>query len=274
MYRETSKNQPEFENFKLPFDGKLDKDNRWVKLAELIPWSKAEDKYKQHFSKKMGAPAKPFRMALGALIIKERLRCTDEETVEQIIENPYLQFFIGLQVFQNKAPFEASSMVHFRTRMPIEFLQEVNEMIINSEQVTEEDDNDDKPTGSTGVNEDESIENRRGESKENQGSLLIDATCNPADIRYPTDISILNEAREKTEHIIDELFKPLVGKIKKPRTYRKRARKQFLSYTRRKQKGGRGLRKAIKQQLNYIRRNLQTISELLQNGSKLEDLNR
>lgn len=94
------------------------------------------------------------------------------------------------------------------------------------------------------------------------------------DIRYPTDISILNEAREKTEHIIDELFKPLVGKIKKPRTYRKRARKQFLSYTRRKQKGGRGLRKAIKQQLNYIRRNLQTISELLQNGSKLEDLNR
>ena len=36
-------------------------------------------------------------MALGALIIKARLGLTDEELVEQISENPYLQFFIGLE---------------------------------------------------------------------------------------------------------------------------------------------------------------------------------
>jgi len=272
MYREKTKNQLEFENFKLPFDGKLDKNNRWVQLAELIPWEKAEDKYKQHFSKKMGAPAKSFRIALGSLIIKERLRCTDEETVEQIKENPYLQYFIGLKAFQDKAPFEASSMVHFRTRMPIEFLQEINEMLVNPEGDTDKD--NEPPKGSANGSKEQAADEAKENSDPNQGSLLLDATCNPADIRYPTDISILNEAREKTEYIIDTIFEPLIGTMKKPRTYRKRARKQYLSYIKRKQKGGKQLRKAIRQQLSYVKRNLHTISELLENGSKLKDLNK
>jgi hypothetical protein len=50
-------------------------------------------------------------MALGALIIKARLRLTDKELVEQIKENPYLQFFIGLEVFQYSALFDPSMMV-------------------------------------------------------------------------------------------------------------------------------------------------------------------
>ena len=58
-----------------------------------------------------GAPAKPFRMALGPLIIKARLSLTDKELIEQIKENPYLQFFIGLEGFQASAPFDPSMMV-------------------------------------------------------------------------------------------------------------------------------------------------------------------
>jgi hypothetical protein len=53
-------------------------------------------------------------MALGALIIKARLGLTDEELVEQIKENPYPQFFVGLEAFENSAPFEPSMMVYFR----------------------------------------------------------------------------------------------------------------------------------------------------------------
>jgi hypothetical protein len=36
--------------------------------------------------------------------------------------------------------------------------------------------------------------------------LLLDATVAPADIRYPTDIKLLNEAREQTEIVIDALY--------------------------------------------------------------------
>ena len=44
--------------------------------------------------------------------------------------------------------------------------------------------------------------------KNNRGTLIVDATCAPADIRYPTDCSLLNEAREKLEAMIDDLFEP------------------------------------------------------------------
>lgn len=92
MYRRSTPGQLSFENFYLPFGGKLSGENRWVKLAQLIPWEEFEAQYAEQLSEGMGAPAKSFRMALGALIIKERLGTSDIETVEQIRENPYLQF--------------------------------------------------------------------------------------------------------------------------------------------------------------------------------------
>ena len=96
MYRIPEYLQRELKDFYLPFGGSLDEQNRWVRLASVIPWKEIEKRYSRQFSKDLGAPAKRSRMALGALIIKQRLKVSDEETVEQICENPYLQFFIGL----------------------------------------------------------------------------------------------------------------------------------------------------------------------------------
>jgi hypothetical protein len=56
---------------------------------------------------------------IGALIIKERYGFSDEDTVEEIRMNPYLQFFLGLPVFQHEAPFDASTMTLFRKRIPV-----------------------------------------------------------------------------------------------------------------------------------------------------------
>ena len=86
-------------------------------MAQLIPWSEFESEYAQNFPTEMGAPAKSFRMALGALIIKEKLGISDRETVEQIRENPYLQYFIGQSSYSNDLPFDPSLLVHFRQRI-------------------------------------------------------------------------------------------------------------------------------------------------------------
>ena len=130
MYRKI--NQPELtpENFELPFSGKLSPDNRWVIMAELIPWSEFESQYASKFAEKMGAPAKPFRMALGALIIKEKLGTSDRETVEQIKENPYLQYFLGMSDYRNEAPFEASIMVYFRERIGMNTVKKINSYMV------------------------------------------------------------------------------------------------------------------------------------------------
>jgi hypothetical protein len=84
MYRREHRDQLSFKYFFLPFGGQLSSDNRWIKLAELIPWDELEDDYASRFCKGFGSPAKPFRMALAALMIKARLGLTDEELVEQI----------------------------------------------------------------------------------------------------------------------------------------------------------------------------------------------
>ena len=99
-------------------------------MAELIPWAEFEAEYAEKFSEKMGAPAKPFRMALGALIIKEKLGISDRETVEQIKENPFLQYFIGLSEYSNDPPFEASMMVYFRERINMDCVKKINQKMV------------------------------------------------------------------------------------------------------------------------------------------------
>jgi len=78
-------------------------------------------------------------MALGSLLIKERMRLSDEETVEQIKENPYLQYFIGLSEFQQKAPFDSSLMTHFRKRFDASIINQVNEWMVETQMKEKQD---------------------------------------------------------------------------------------------------------------------------------------
>jgi hypothetical protein len=113
MYKHKLK-QREFVGFFLPFQGQLSPDNRWLKLAKCIPWEKFERRYQKNFSNSgTGHPALSVRMALAALIIKEKLRASERACVEQITENPYLQYFCGLKAFITEPPFDASLFVHF-----------------------------------------------------------------------------------------------------------------------------------------------------------------
>ena len=104
-------------DFVQPFEGHLNSGNRWVRLAEKIDWLKLEKQYAAHFGKG-GAVALPLRMAFGSLVIRAALGLSDRQTVELIRENPYLQYFIGLDSFTDEAPFSARSMAAFRHRIP------------------------------------------------------------------------------------------------------------------------------------------------------------
>ncbi len=97
----------------------------------------------------------------------------------------------------------------------------------------------------------------------NQGQLILDATCAPADIAYPTDLNLLNLAREQTEKIIDILYDIARDKLKKkPRTYRKIARKDYLKVSKKRRSTKKQRQKAIKKQLQYVKKNLAHIGEL------------
>lgn len=263
MYRH-NQNQLEFEDFALPFSGKLRSDNRWVRLAKFIPWDEFEPDYSKAASKSsLGPPAKSVRVALGALIIKERLGTSDEETVEQIRENPYLQYFLGYKEYKDEPPFDPSMFVYFRKRFKKSRLSALNEEIVKK--ALEEENVSGRKSSSEDIDDDPD-----SDSGSNQGKLIIDATCTPADITFPTDLKLLNTCREKSEKIIDILHQPLKGKQRKPRTYRKRARKEYLSAVKSKKLSQRKIRKALRKQLGYLKRNLRSIAKLSKQTSLLK----
>ncbi|WP_067929476.1 IS5 family transposase [Alicyclobacillus shizuokensis] len=264
MFRQTEDQMILPGDFFLPFGGKLNGNNRWVKLAQMIPWWKVEKHYgKQFRSRTMGQEAYPVRMALGALIIQQRLGLSDRETVQQITGNPYLQYFIGLPKFQDDPPFHPSLMTHFRKRLGPDIINQVNEWIA-AEQDNHHDDSDDQDGGSAGESDTHAVKGRSENTQEvgNQGKLLLDATCAPADIAYPTDLSLLNEAREKLEEIIDVLHAAREAGKRKPRTYREKAHKAYLAVAKQRRVSPRVLRKAIGKQLRFVARDLRIITQL------------
>ncbi len=225
----------------------------------------------------MGSPALSLRIALGSLIIKECLGTSDEETVEQIRENPYLQYFLGYREYLQDAPFDPSMFVHFRKRLEAEVICEINEEIVKAGLEMKRLQAEAKLKGKKRTPVSQNSGNVGGsgpsaqhesEQKSNRGKLMLDATCAPADIRYPTDLNLLNEAREKAEKVIDTFHKPDTGKGKKPRTYRHLARKAYLVAAKRRRPGGLKLRKAIGQQLRYVKRDLGHIDCYLEEDAK------
>jgi len=257
MYKKQTNRQLTIYDFDQPLGLTMNPENRWVKKAASIPWSVIEDKYAALFNSDRGNIAKPVRMALGALIIQSEFQYSDIETVNQIRENPYLQYFVGLHAYKDEKPFDASLMVHFRKRLSSEILIEINELILNPPEDVEKDsqvdDNDDDDNDSS--------------KSANEGTLLLDATCAPSEIKFPQDTELLNECREKLEGIIDAICE--ANHLLKPRTYRKVARKDYLHIARKKKKHGTQIRKAIGKQLNYIRRDFGDIDAFLNHGYTL-----
>ena len=96
MYKISPDDQLSEEEFFLPFDGRLSRNNRWVKLAQIIPWDRIEEEYAAHGNMEEGRPALSSRIAFGALFIKEYMNFTDAETAQGVQENAYMQYFLGL----------------------------------------------------------------------------------------------------------------------------------------------------------------------------------
>ena len=241
MIRYKSSRQLSLDGFTLPFGGKLNPENRWVKWSEIIPWDELAIPYYQTMDAKQGRPGKDARLVIAALIIKHKLTLSDEETVLQIQEGIYLQYFAGFSSYKDEQPFAPSLFVDIRKRMGQEVFSSFEQIIL--ETICEK-------------------KAKSGKQPEHNGKLLVDATVCEQAIRYPTDISLLNEAREVSESLIDDLYK-LSNLTRKPRTYRQNARRDYLKHVKNKRPSLKLRRRCIREQLQYLRRNLGHITTLL-----------
>ena len=254
MYKFDRYHQFSLNDFNQPLGMEMNPENRWVKKAAMIPWDKIEDRYAELFPSEVGMPAKPLQTALGSLLIQKEYGYSDRELIEQIKENPYYQYFIGLPGYEYKAPFVPSLMVEFRKRLDENILAEINEMIAAYNDLDNSSDDDSNDGDNSADNTSNENDTAKASEPENEGTLILDATCAPQNIAFPQDINLLNEARENLESMIDQICSEY--NFKKPRMYRKNARKAYLALAKCRKRTKKRIRKAIAQQLHYIRRDL------------------
>ena len=160
MINYTSSKQLTPDEFKTEFELKLDSKNRWVKLGMKLPWDELVYPYIKRLSKYKGAGAKDARIIVGSLYIKHRFSLSDEETIQQIRENPYMQYFLGLNIYHPEPLFDSSLFVTIRKRMGSKEYDKMDRAIREK---------------AIGIEE---SKNKKGKAKEikNKGELKVDAT--------------------------------------------------------------------------------------------------
>ena len=161
-----------------------------------------------------------------------------------------MQYFLGYSGFSSEHPFGPSLFVESRKRLGDDLLSEMNLWILGlakQEQDKVSSDNKDH------IDPD-------NDGPTHKGDLLMDATVSPQDIAYPTDLNLLNEARQISEKIIDFLHAP---SQEKPRTYRQKARKDYLHVAQNRHSSRKAVRKAVGKQLRYLKRDIGHINGML-----------
>lgn len=289
MIRYIPQAQLTLEGFQTPFSQHLDKNNRWVKLADCIPWDLLANVYYRKMNNDFGAPSLSARMVIGAVIIKHMLNIDDREVVAQIQENMYLQYFVGLSSFTAKEPFDPSLMVSIRYRLGQDVMEEFNQLVLQQAGIIPQPtkdmdvctswDNENKNSGTSADDDQSSIEpsdNMEGNDSVankitvpgNSGTVLLDATVAEQQIEYPTDLKLLNESREQLETMIEQVCKE--GGLHQPRMYKNKARQQYLTVAKKKKKTKKGLRKGLRRQLQYVSRDIKYINKLLEEHTGLK----
>lgn len=216
-----------------PFGGKLNESNRWLRIAELIPWEELEEEYAKYFSD-IGRPATDAQLMIGLLLLKHITGFSDEEVVQAVSENPYLQAFCGFEQFVTQDILDSSTMTKMRERLGLEFVKELEEKTYKV-----------------------LIERKIIKAK----GMLIDATVFPEEIKYPNDVGLLNDVREWVVRNIKRIGKA-IGK--KYRIYSRTARKDYLNFSKKRTKTKKVIEKAKKQMLQYVRRNIKQLKEAIE----------
>ena len=210
-------------------------------MAQAIPWDKIVGHYDNLVKSAEGRPPISGRVILGAMMIKHIESLTDRGTIQHIRENMFMQYFLGYSSFTNEAPFSDTLFVEIRKRLSLELLSKINDIIaihcIKEELEPQKpsvppndmNENDAAPVDTITAPAGELKNDTRQQAASvtspsittsNKGKLITDATVAPQNITYPTDLKLLNAAREKSEELIDKLYNPLLHGETKVRTYR------------------------------------------------------
>jgi IS5 family transposase len=274
MIKYTCQSQISLTLFKTPFQQSLDPKNRWVVLEGILPWDKMAKPLMNSMTSNNGRMSIDLRYVLGALFIKGLENLSDEDTIRAIQENIYMQFFVGLPEFVTEPIFVPEVLVEVRKRLGEEGMRTMNDVLIehahksgiikHRKEYSKKDQGSGKGSDQANqkVNQECQPEKENpAEGTPNRGTLKLDATVADQYITYPVDVRLLDRARRESEAIIDRMYSLGIWGNNKPRTYRRKAKQAYINFAKKKSPNRKEIRRCIRQQLNYIARNLRHIDQ-------------
>lgn len=271
----------------------LPKDNRWVILGDTLPWAAIEKVYNKKLkNQKRGAGNKPARVVVGAMIVKHKMNLSDAETIEAIRENPYMQYMLGLSEYTNAPVFDPSLFVTIRERLQIEDMNEFSRFLMDKlselearrKAKTEEearkkaeeeggkkaeaqDPGNHSDSQSSGVTPtpkpvpEDKVETTDSEGRKHKGFMKIDATCSDAEVRYPTDVDLLNDGSRVVNRYIAK-FVNAFG-LPMPAVHFKQSREAYLGLIKFKRKTRKMIDGCKEKMLACLSKDLRTLLALI-----------
>ena len=230
MYRGKDRGEDYLFKELMPFGGQLEEENRWLKIKGMIPWGELEGEYAKYFSDR-GRPGLDGRLVIGLFLLKHMSNKSDREVIWELQENVYWQAFCSFEGFVRSKQLNSSSLTKIRQRLGPKFTKELEEKTYR-------------------VLIKKKIIKGKG--------MLVDATVVPEKIKYPNDIGLLNDVRKWVVERLKEVSEITGEKI---RTYRRKAKRLYLSFAKRKQKTKKMIEQTKKQMLQYVKRNLGQIKD-------------
>jgi hypothetical protein len=230
----------------MPYSGQIDAENRWVKMAEMLPWDELDGIYRRYFDDRRQGVIKKCRLITGLMVGQMILEMSDREIVSFFHENPYFQYFCGQDTFVarlNRRVIHPSLLSKRRRRLGIEYMNAFEAEVLKV-----------------------LIQNGVVKGKK----LMLDATVFEANITYPNDVKLLNTVREWCCHTILNVKNGLDPK-QKIRTMRRAARNVYLQYQKTRRKTDAYIRKTRNRMLRFTNRNMAQLELLVEKAKSMAE---
>lgn len=223
----------------------------FIKLEKMIDWPELYSKFNS-FYKPRGRNSVPLKHMILLLLIKHLENLSDEEVVARLSSDLAMQKALNLpfhecqlriltsntsrdgKIKKITGYINPSALTAFRKRLGSDGAKLLEELLYKNKEFKKQ------------------MKGRR---------VVIDTTVIPADILYPTDIGLLEQARQFLIKLLSQSCKRNI------RTYKRVARKTFISYIKLKNKLRNKTKKIHKQMINYVKRNFKQVNHLINSES-------
>ena len=210
-------------------------------LSGQINWSSFEEDFGSHYREGPGQPPKPIRLMVGLMMLQHMHGVSDEQAVQQRVQNPYWQYFCGYDYLQWEFPCDPSSMTRWRKRLGSEGLEKILAETIVTAVKTET------------------------VAPKDLKRVIADTIVMEKNISFPTDTKLLNRAREQLVKLASE------HSLKVRQTYARVGKHAAFNagrYAHAKQ--FKRMRKEVKKLKNYLGRTVRDIERQIKGSLDLQ----